>query len=64
MAKSNTPFHPNKVALALAIAGCTSLFSVSAQETSETKKLDEKIEVIEVKGSFRDSLSNALNQKR
>lgn len=64
MAKSNTPFHPNKVALALAIAGCTSLFSVSAQETTETKKLDEKIEVIEVKGSFRDSLSNALNQKR
>ncbi|WP_127020462.1 TonB-dependent receptor [Rheinheimera mangrovi] len=64
MAKSNTPFHPNKVALALAIAGCTSLFSVAAQETTETKKLDEKIEVIEVKGSFRDSLSNALNQKR
>lgn len=64
MAKSNRPFHPNKVALALAIAGCTSLFSVSAQETTETKKLDEKIEVIEVKGSFRDSLSNALNQKR
>jgi len=64
MAKTNTPFHPNKIALALAIAGCTSVFSVSAQETAETKKAEERIEVIEVKGSFRDSLSNALNQKR
>ncbi|WP_233078628.1 TonB-dependent receptor [Rheinheimera soli] len=64
MAKTNTPFHPNKVALALAIAGCTSLFSVSAQETAETTQAEERIEVIEVKGSFRDSLSNALNQKR
>ncbi|KOO57206.1 TonB-dependent receptor [Rheinheimera sp. KL1] len=64
MAKSNTPFHPNKIALALAIAGCTSVVSVSAQETAETKQAEERIEVIEVKGSFRDSLSNALNQKR
>jgi iron complex outermembrane receptor protein len=64
MAKTNTPFHPNKIALALAIAGCTSMFSVTAQETAETQKAEEKIEVIEVKGSFRDSLSNALNQKR
>src|SRR3990167_3471436 len=64
MAKINTPFHPNKIALALAIAGCTSMFSISAQETAETKQAEEKIEVIEVKGSFRDSLSNALNQKR
>lgn len=64
MAKYNTPFHPNKIALALAIAGCTSVVSVSAQETAETKQAEERIEVIEVKGSFRDSLSNALNQKR
>lgn len=64
MAKSNTPFHPNKIALALAIAGCTSVVSVSAQETAETRQAEERIEVIEVKGSFRDSLSNALNQKR
>ena len=64
MAKTKTPFHPNKIALALAIAGCTSMFSVTAQETAETKKAEERIEVIEVKGSFRDSLSNALNQKR
>ena len=64
MAKSNTPFHPNKIALALAIAGCTSVVSVSAQETAEPKQAEERIEVIEVKGSFRDSLSNALNQKR
>ena len=64
MAKTNTPFHPNKVALAFAIAGCTSVFSISAQQATDTKKLDEKIEVIEIKGSFRDSLSNALNQKR
>ncbi len=42
MAKSNTPFHPNKVALALAIAGCTSVVSVSAQETAETKQAERK----------------------
>jgi len=57
--------HPLTLALAVALGSLS--YGVAAQ-TAATKqgadKQDKDIEVIQVTGSFRDSLSNALNVKR
>lgn len=57
--------HPITLALALALS-TTSAYSMAQQASpaTETSKQDKDIEVIQVTGSFRDSLSNALNVKR
>ena len=59
--------HPLAIAIAVAAGLCAMPQAVAEQqapaaEASAAKEKD--IEVIQVTGSFRDSLSNALNVKR
>ncbi len=65
--------QPLTLAMAIALTGSFSASALAAQDAAqqakpqtaaEKAKADEDIEVIEVTGSFRDSLSNALNVKR
>lgn len=71
----NWRLQPLTLALAAALFGTqaigTQAFAAAAQQAAQTatqpanaEKKDKDIEVIEVSGSFRDSLSNALNVKR
>lgn len=56
--------HPLVLAMTIA-AGSTSVFADQQADTTAAKaKAEENVEVIQVTGSFRDSLSNALNVKR
>ena len=58
--------HPLAIAIAVAAGLCVMPQAFAQQQaTAETATTKEKdIEVIQVTGSFRDSLSNALNVKR
>ncbi len=65
--------QPLTLAMAIALTGSFSASALAAQDAAqqatpqtaaEKAKADKDIEVIEVTGSFRDSLSNALNVKR
>lgn len=47
-----------------ALAAAAQQAAPAATQTANAEKKDKEIEVIEVTGSFRDSLSNALNVKR
>lgn len=66
MATQHTEFRPNKLVIAMLLAGVGVMPQVWAQQTSaeQAAAKEKDIEVIQVSGSFRDSLSNALNQKR
>jgi TonB-dependent receptor len=68
MAVQRSQFRPNKLVSAMLLAGFTFGFTpqLLAQQTpaADAKAAEKDIEVIQVTGSFRDSLSNALNQKR
>lgn len=59
--------HPLAIAIAVAAGLCAMPQAVAEQQTPDaqaTSAKEKDIEVIQVTGSFRDSLSNALNVKR
>lgn len=66
MAAQDVTFRRTLLSSALLLAGIGLLNTplAFAQQTSPAPAKDSEIEVIQVTGSFRDSLSNALNLKR